>query len=84
MDYATRKNAWNVAARRSVVIAAMIPLTGCAATMAGGIEGGAGCTAYQEARLALPPVDTLASVPMPWAQFIADLDDRMTGACTDV
>ncbi len=55
-----------------------IPLTGCARTM---VAGEAGCASYAEARLARPPVETIADVPPGWAGWIADLDDRMTGAC---
>ena len=83
MRYAIRKNDWSGAARLSAAIVGIALLTGCAETMGGGIEGGAGCAAYQEARLALPSVETLATVPTQWAIFIADLDDRMTGVCTD-
>ena len=55
-----------------------IPLSGCAATIGG---GDAGCMAYAEARLARPAAETVADVPRPWADWIADLDDRMTGTC---
>ncbi|WP_154664667.1 hypothetical protein [Gemmobacter nectariphilus] len=55
-----------------------IPLSGCAATT--GI-GDAGCASYAEARLARPPAETVAEVPSAWADWIADLDDRMTGTC---
>ena len=55
-----------------------ILLTGCAATMVG---GDAGCASYAEARLARPPAETVAEVPPDWADWIADLDDRMTGTC---
>ena len=54
----------------------MILLTGCAATT---VSGDAGCLSYGEARLDMPPPET---VPMgPWGDWIADLDDRMTGTC---
>ena len=53
-------------------------LTGCAATMG---AGDAGCASYAEARLARPPVETVAPIPSEWAIWIADLDDRMTGTC---
>ena len=48
--------------------------TGCAKTMA---SGDAGCIAYGEARLGMPrPIpDT------PLGAYVADTDDRMTGAC---
>lgn len=55
-----------------------ILLTGCAATMG---AGDAGCASYAEARLARPPVETVAAIPSEWAIWIADLDDRMTGTC---
>jgi len=59
--------------------AALALLTsGCAATMS---TGDAGCTSYAEARLARPPAATVTEVPSDWASWIADLDDRMTGAC---
>jgi hypothetical protein len=41
----------------------------------------AGCIAYAEARLARPPAETVREVPPRWADWIADLDDRMTGVC---
>lgn len=56
--------------------AALILMTGCGTTM---IAGDAGCISYAEARLAMP-----REVPLPvtaWGGWIADLDDRMTGAC---
>ena len=55
-----------------------ILLTGCAATMGG---GDAGCASYAEARLARPPAETIDAVPPDWANWFADLDDRMTGTC---
>lgn len=55
-----------------------ILLTGCAATMG---AGDAGCASYAEARLARPNPNTVAAVPQDWANWIADLDDRMTGTC---
>jgi hypothetical protein len=69
----------SAAATRCVTVAALATLlTGCAATTRG---GSAGCTSYAEARLARPPTDTVRDVPPAWAGWIADLDDRMTGAC---
>jgi len=41
----------------------------------------AGCASYAEARLDRPPAETVPDVPPDWAGWIADLDDRMTGAC---
>lgn len=55
-----------------------ILLTGCATTMG---AGDAGCASYAEARLVWPPINTVAAVPPDWADWIADLDDRMTGTC---
>ncbi len=55
-----------------------IPLTGCGATMGG---GDAGCAAYAEARLARPSAAAITEVPPDWANWIGDLDDRMTGTC---
>ncbi|MBL4544093.1 MAG: hypothetical protein JKP97_20385 [Rhodobacteraceae bacterium] len=43
--------------------------------------GDAGCASYAEARLARPPAETVAAVSPDWADWIADLDDRMTGTC---
>jgi len=43
--------------------------------------GDAGCASYAEARLARPPAETVAAVAPAWADWIADLDDRMTGTC---
>lgn len=64
---------------RFVTAAALaIPLTGCAATMGTGDEG---CASYAEARLVRPAAETVADVPPAWADWIADLDDRMTGTC---
>ena len=70
----------NVAAMRFAMAApaAMILLSGCAATTG---AGNAGCISYAEARLARPPVETVTQVPPAWADWIADLDDRMTGTC---
>ena len=61
-----------------MAVALAILLTGCAATMG---AGDAGCASYAEARLARPPAETVAEVPPDWADWIADLDDRMTGTC---
>ena len=60
-----------------MAVAALL-LTGCATTMVG---GSAGCLAYAEARLSLPPVETITAVPAPWAEWVARTDDRMTGTC---
>jgi len=75
----TRKIDWTGAARRFAMVAATTLLTGCVATMGGGSEGGAGCAAYSEARLSIPPAQTLPAGP--WGSWVADLDDRMTGTC---
>ena len=55
-----------------------ILLTGCAATTG---AGDAGCASYAEARLARPAAETVSDVSPDWADWIADLDDRMTGTC---
>jgi hypothetical protein len=56
----------------------VILLNGCAGTT---VSGDAGCASYAEARLTRPPAETVATVPRSWAEWIADLDDRMTGTC---
>ncbi len=79
MQWKTRASAWGAGARRFATVAALaILLTGCATTMG---AGDAGCASYAEARLARPPAETVAEVPPDWADWIADLDDRMTGTC---
>ncbi|WP_306120462.1 MULTISPECIES: hypothetical protein [unclassified Roseitalea] len=79
MRWKTRTSASSVGGLRSAMAAVLaIPLTGCAATMGG---GDAGCASYAEARLARPPAKTVGPVPPDWADWIADLDDRMTGTC---
>lgn len=45
------------------------------------VVGDAGCSAYSEARLDMPRLEPLPSTA--WGGWIADLDDRMTGTCTD-
>ena len=60
-----------------MAVAALL-LTGCATTRTG---GDAGCLAYAEARVSLPPLETILAVPAPWAEWIATTDDRMTGTC---
>ncbi|PTN04141.1 hypothetical protein C8N32_101340 [Rhodovulum imhoffii] len=75
----TRTSASSAGATRFAMAAApAILLSGCAATMG---AGDAGCASYAEARLARPPTETVATVPPDWADWIADLDDRMTGTC---
>ena len=79
MRWKIRANASGAAARRFATAAALaILLTGCTATTVG---GDAGCASYAEARLARPPASAVAAVPPDWADWIADLDDRMTGTC---
>ena len=79
MHWKIRSDASNVAAMRYATAAMLaILLSGCAATTAG---GNAGCISYAEARLARPPAASVADVPPAWADWIADLDDRMTGTC---
>ena len=72
----TRKIALNGRGMLSAggALLALILTSGCVTTMA---SGEAGCVAYGEARLAMPrPLDA-----SPLATWVADLDDRMTGAC---
>jgi hypothetical protein len=70
---------WSGAARRFAMAAALaILLIGCVGTTGAGDPG---CSSYAEARLARPPAETVAEVPPNWADWIADLDDRMTGTC---
>ena len=38
----------------------------------------AGCVSYGEARISMPRAEPLAGA---WGAWVADLDDRMTGAC---
>jgi len=64
--------------RFAVVATLAILLSGCAAMT---VPGDAGCISYAEARLARPPAATVAEVQPDWADWIADLDDRMTGTC---
>jgi hypothetical protein len=59
-----------------LTIAAAILLTGCVTTTP---SGDAGCVSYGIQRPLMP-----RDVPLPegpWAQWVADLDDRMTGTC---
>ncbi|RDC68502.1 hypothetical protein DLJ49_19905 [Rhodovulum sp. 12E13] len=75
----TRTSAWSAGATRfATAVPLALLLTGCAATMG---AGDAGCASYAEARLARPPAETVTAVPPDWADWIADLDDRMTGTC---
>ena len=79
MPLKRRSRRWSAGAMRFATAAALaIPLTGCAATMG---AGDAGCASYAEARLVRPPAQTVGTVPQAWADWIADLDDRMTGTC---
>ena len=79
MRWKTRTSALSAGGMRFVTAAALaILLTGCAVTMG---AGDAGCASYAEARLARPPAETVDAVPPDWANWIADLDDRMTGTC---
>ena len=79
MPWKTRTGVSIAGGKRFAMAAALaILLTGCAATMG---TGDAGCASYAEARLARPAAETVAEVPPAWADWIADLDDRMTGTC---
>lgn len=59
---------------KMVGVVAFLTLTACAEM----IDIGAGCDAYGEARLDMPRGNLPAGT---WGGWIADLDDRMTGAC---
>ena len=79
MHCKTQSTAWRAGAdalREGATLA--ILLSGCT-TMT--MPGDAGCTSYAEARLARPAPATITEVPPAWANWIADLDDRMTGTC---
>ena len=79
MSWKTRTSVSSAGGMRFATGAALaILLSGCAATMGG---GDAGCASYAEARLARPATDSVSEVPRDWADWIADLDDRMTGTC---
>jgi hypothetical protein len=76
---AIKLTGWTPGARLCATGAMLaILLTGCATTT---MPGDAGCASYGEARLARPSAETVAEVPGDWADWIADLDDRMTGTC---
>lgn len=60
------------------IMAASLLLSGCTSTVP---ISDAGCISYTEARLARPPAATVPEVPPEWADWIAHLDDRMTGTC---
>lgn len=62
--------------RVAMLCVTAILLTGCAKTT---VSGDAGCISYAEARLSMPPPDTVPAGP--WGNWIADTDDRMTGTC---
>ena len=72
-----RKSGWTRAGIAFAMVASLAILaSGCAKTTVG---GDAGCQSYAEARLAMPRDVALPSGA--WGGWIADLDDRMTGAC---
>jgi hypothetical protein len=58
-------------------IAGALLLTGCARTTVAGATD-AGCSSYAEARLLMPRAEPVFGK---WGDWIADLDDRLTGAC---
>ena len=70
---------WKPGARLSAAgaLLALVLTSGCATTMAGGTD--AGCVSYAEQRLAMPRAEPIPGGP--WGGWIADTDDRMTGAC---
>jgi hypothetical protein len=71
------KGGSRLAAGLCAMAGATLLLTGCAGTMAGGID--AGCISYAEARLAMPDASTVPTGK--WGEWIARTDDRMTGTC---
>jgi len=74
-----RQTGWMPGVRRCATAAMLaLLLTGCTTTI---MPGDAGCASYGDARLARPSAETVAEVPGDWADWIADLDDRMTGTC---
>lgn len=60
------------------MLAGAMTLSSCATTTP---SGDAGCLAYAEARLSIPPAETIAVVPQPWRRWVVDTDTRMTGTC---
>ena len=66
-----------LAAKLLPLVGASLLLTACARTPTNGSD--AGCQSYAEARLVMPAVDTVPGGK--WGDWIADTDDRMTGAC---
>lgn len=72
----TPRAAWSKGAKRCAMAGALILMAGCGATIP---VGDAGCASYREARLAMPDAPLGSG---PWPEWVADLDDRMTGACT--
>jgi hypothetical protein len=71
-----QQNGWKRGARLSSAGAVLAILTsGCAGTM---VSGDAGCASYGEARLTMPRTEPITG---PWGEWVADLDDRMTGTC---
>ena len=70
-----QRNVSRKAVARWLMVASVAALmTGCAQTTA---SGDAGCASYGEARLSMPRPLGVG----PLASWVADLDDRMTGAC---
>jgi hypothetical protein len=61
---------------KSLIVAALILLTGCVTTT---VSGDAGCLSYGIARAEMPRQEPLPAGP--WGYWIADLDDRMTATC---
>jgi len=74
----THKSGWKRGVTVFVSMMVLTPLSVCGATT--GVGTNAGCGSYAEARLDMPRSEPLPSGP--WGVWIADTDDRLTGACT--
>ena len=70
-----RRGGWSAVALLSATV---ILTSACARTTITGTD--VGCESYGEARRAMPDDVLPADV---WGMWVADTDDRMTGACRD-
>lgn len=73
------KTRWTGCRKAAMLCATVVGVTLLSACGKMKVSGNAGCLAYGEARLAMPPYDTVPGGA--WGLWIADTDDRMTGAC---